>query len=338
LFDHILPLHQLFSTHQRHVEITPFFAKMAAPFVVGNPANVSPRPDAAALSKIKDMTERTRMLFLNEALSDAILIVGCFDKQIPVHSLFLQSSSEVMATMFSANWKKSEPIVIKDFDEIFDFAVLHEHEELRKKSHDWIGHRSLSETNRIVTMAEFVNLSSASVTVLVSDENLLVAEIVLFWGCLQWAKAECIRNGKDETPEELRFVMSPFIEEFAFATMDPNGFATSPCDSGVLTSEEQALVFRSMFNKTVKNKFRAGRGEAIVKAEKISLYDWVSCKNSMNGVTVAIYKCGFCNKDFCGKCLMQDPGDHQYSMLSKSHRTTDFCGGPPGKCFFTAAN
>lgn len=204
-------------------------------------------------------------MFMNEALSDAILVVGRAGTRIPVHSLFLQSCSEVMGAMFNVNWKTNDPIPIKEYGaspivsllrwiycselvfesehlldlmraahmfmihpliqhvvdnfhsfteshvlQIFDFAVMHEHQVLKAKCLNMIGHRSSLQTFDFITMSEFENISPATIAALVSDDELLVDELILFLQCLRWAKAECSRNGQEVTSQELRSIMSPF--------------------------------------------------------------------------------------------------------------------------------
>lgn len=81
-------------------------------------------------------------------------------------------------------------------------------------------------------------------------------ELQKFQRCLQWAEKECVRQGLSVTPENKRSVMNPFINHFAFPSMSAAEFAGVPCESGVLTAQEQATILRMKHGVELETPFR----------------------------------------------------------------------------------
>ena len=89
---------------------------IAASLQIGDPAVVlldDLAKDVDQLSDMPDIQSRSKHLFNNDLLSDAVFLVD--GRRIPVHSLFLRSASCVFDAMFSHNWKRDEDIEITDF-------------------------------------------------------------------------------------------------------------------------------------------------------------------------------------------------------------------------------
>ena len=306
---------------------------MAAVFTVADPA-VRHHPDAVALSRVRDMMERTKLMFMNDALSDANLLVGRESSpktSIPVHSIFLRSCSEVFAAMFSSDWQKSQSIPIPEFEaspvisllrwtycselvfesdqfydvlraahffmvtplvdyvlnhfdafagghiwSMYDYSTLHDNQELEAKCLQFVGHQSQAKSQDTIMQDDFMNVSVATITSLVSDGKVLIDETILFSRCLLWAKAECERRQQEATPEHLSNAMSPFIEQFAFPSMKATEFAGLPCESGVLSYEDQALVLRSIIMEDLPTRFRKEREGRPKQGTKTSFVDTTS--------------------------------------------------------------
>jgi hypothetical protein len=69
---------------------------------------------------IDSQKERNKKLLFNQQFSDAVLLVGpdpASAKSIPVHTVYLMTSSEPFAAMCSETWNKNEPIRITDCEE-----------------------------------------------------------------------------------------------------------------------------------------------------------------------------------------------------------------------------
>lgn len=110
-----------------------------------------------------------------------------------------------------------------------------------------------------LTSEDFVEASSASLGEILSKErsadNLI--EMFLFESCLEWSKKECERQGLLEVvPANQRKMMEPFIHKFSFETMTNEEFARLPCESGILSGDEQAAILRIKAGVSVQTRFR----------------------------------------------------------------------------------
>lgn len=105
---------------------------------------------------------------------------------------------------------------------------------------------------------DFVDVSLATIEAIASLDRTSNSydELRFFTRCLEWAKKECERQELEVSPTNLRKVMEPFIYNISFETMTNAGFARLPFESGVLTAEEQATIFRIKADVAVMGRFR----------------------------------------------------------------------------------
>ena len=104
--------------------------------------------------------------------------------------------------------------------------------------------------------ADFLNAACASVTAFVSLDRSFSTHFDVFTRCLEWSEKECERRGLDIQPANQRMVMEPFIYQISFESMTAAGFAGLPCESGVLTAEEQIIILRNIAGQSIENRFK----------------------------------------------------------------------------------
>lgn len=116
-----------------------------------------------------------------------------------------------------------------------------------------------SKTKTLIREPDFLNATPLALVTLTAFDELHVKEVDLFNACLKWTVAECRRRKLPVTPEHQRLLMSPFIKQFAFQTMSMSEFVSSPCESGILTGDEQAIIMRFIAGRAVDTPFRKSR-------------------------------------------------------------------------------
>lgn len=131
-------------------------------------------------------------------------------------------------------------------------------------------------TKSLVNRSDFMNATPLAITIFTSFDVLSIAEVNLFEACVKWSKAECRRQKLVVTPANQRKVMNPFIQQFAFQSMTMKEFVGLPCESGLLTGDEQAIVFRFIGGKPVDTPFRKSR--LVVPEGEIFRIPWASSR------------------------------------------------------------
>ena len=117
---------------------------------------------------------------------------------------------------------------------------------------------SLFKSNQAthLSSADFLNASCRSVAAFVSLDRSSVTDLQLFTRCLEWSEKECERQGLEVLPANQRMVMEPFIYQISFESMTAAEFAGHPCQSAVLTAEEQATILRIIAGQKMESKFK----------------------------------------------------------------------------------
>ena len=179
--------------------------------------------------------------------------------------------------------------------------------------------------------ADFLNASCASVTVFVSLDKTSITELQLFTRCLEWSEKECKRQGLEVQPENQRKVMEPFIYRISFESMRAAEFAGLPCESGVLTGDEQAVILRIAAGKSVESRF-------MKKQEP----EGNGCRNWKPAPEYHFY-CNLCDRHVCLDCYVAEIRNTGVSFCSRSwprgscygnfildnaKRSHDYCKGP----------
>jgi hypothetical protein len=137
---------------------------------------------------------------------------------------------------------------------------------------------------------DFLTASPEAVEAIVSIGDLKIFEVDLFKRLLQWAENECKQNNQEVSPKNQRKTMSSFIHEIGFPGMEVQEFSQLPCLSGILTHEEQAVIFQSICGVQIETKFRKA-------ARKAAL-----CRFWKKGEKANMYYCGSCQRFACPDC------------------------------------
>ena len=102
-----------------------------------------------------------------------------------------------------------------------------------------------------LTPERFMQLTQASVAMIVADHELACDEILLWDICMDWARQECEnRLGKAATAKDIRLAMKPFFSDFRFRFMSLEDFTRGPADSGILKLVEVVDVYKFFASAT----------------------------------------------------------------------------------------
>ena len=142
-----------------------------------------------------------------------------------------------------------------------------------------------------LSSADFLNASCQSVTAFVSMDRSSVTDLQLFTRCLKWSEKECERQKLAVQPANQRSVMELFIYLISFESMSASEFAGLPCESGVLTGEEQAIILRIKAGQNVESRFK-----------KKQQQEGKKCKN-WKPVTEIHFRCNNCSRYVCTDCF-----------------------------------
>ena len=166
-------------------------------------------------------------------------------------------------------------------------AIELEMADLTEKSFN----RIKSDQATHLAYADFLNASCASVTAFVSLDRTAVTDLQIFTRCLEWSEKECERRGLEVLPANQRMVMEKFMYQISFESMTAADFAGLPCESGVLTGEEQAAILRIAAGNNVEHGFKK-------KAQR----QGINCRNWKAGEDYHFY-CPYCIRYVCRDCF-----------------------------------
>lgn len=84
----------------------------------------------------------------------------------------------------------------------------------------------------------FTDIDKKTLETILSRETLNTRELCIFHAICKWAKAECVRQELDPTPQNQRNVLGDCIQLVRFPTMTLEEFANGPAQSGILSLRE----------------------------------------------------------------------------------------------------
>ena len=208
---------------------------------------------------------------------------------------------------------------------IHQMAIELEMADLVQKSLDLID----SDQATHLSSPDFLFASCASVTAFVSLER-SVTELKIFTRCLKWSERECKRQGLDVQPSNQRLVMEPYIHLISIESMTAADFAGLPCESGILTGEEQATILRIKAGQSVESWFekkQPQRGKTCKNWKPVTDYHFV-CHECDRYVCQDCFAAGISKSaaPVCSKCLSRSYGGF---MLTFQKASRDKCAGFP---------
>jgi hypothetical protein len=169
--------------------------------------------------------------------------------------------------------------------EVISFSAEFDHKKITNKCLDIIK----ADPDKYLKQPESLSSCGDAVAAIVSSD-IPVTEMCIFKWALKWAEEECKREGIDPQMGK-RQVMQPFIRQFAFASMDQKEFADFVSASGVLSGDEQLLIFRIMSGIQLENPFRKNARQLAIK-----------CTSWPSGSLVLMLSCRTCGHKVCREC------------------------------------
>ena len=102
----------------------------------------------------------------------------------------------------------------------------------------------------------FTDIDRRTLEAILSRETLNTRELCVFWALGRWAKAECLRQELDSTPDNQRKVLGDCLHLVRFPTMTLEEFANGPAQSEIITLQEcHDLFLHFTAKKAVKLPF-----------------------------------------------------------------------------------
>ena len=89
----------------------------------------------------------------------------------------------------------------------------------------------------------FTDIDFGTLEAILLRESLNCKETVLFKAAQNWAAAECVKQGKEDSPENRRKVLGSAINKIRFPAMDVKDFADAVVNSGLLSLQETTDIF-----------------------------------------------------------------------------------------------
>ncbi len=126
--------------------------------------------------------------------------------------------------------------------------LFEEDDELKMRCSDVVR----QESKQVFQSDGFYQMSSETLCRILKLESLSLHEIDVFKCCLLWAERQCTEQGLECTPQHKRQVLGNSLSYIHFPAMTLNDFTKVVVPSGLLTAEEENLVFRYMLEKDKK--------------------------------------------------------------------------------------
>ena len=111
--------------------------------------------------------------------------------------------------------------------------------ELAKRCLDVID----SQAQGALQSHSFIDIDYQTLQQILGRDTLCVDETVVFVAATRWAKAECTRQGRDNSPHECRGVLGDAMFLLRFPIMTPRDFANGAGKSGLLRKQEIIDIF-----------------------------------------------------------------------------------------------
>ena len=128
---------------------------------------------------------------------------------------------------------------------------LFEETELMQRCLDVID----SQTEEAIQSDSFIDIDYQTLEQILVRDTLNIREAVVFAAVKRWAEAECIRQGRDTSPQQCRDVLGDALCLLRFPIMTPGEFSDGACQSGLLSDREIIDLFRH-FTASSKPKLR----------------------------------------------------------------------------------
>ncbi|GAB6020852.1 BTB/POZ domain-containing protein 2 [Chamberlinius hualienensis] len=98
-------------------------------------------------------------------------------------------------------------------------------------------------TSEAISAEGFTDIDLDTLCAVLERDSLHIREDQLFKAVVKWSEHECMRQGVELTPENLRLVLGRSLPLVRFPLMSMEDFANGPAQSGILTHTETCNVF-----------------------------------------------------------------------------------------------
>jgi hypothetical protein len=122
---------------------------------------------------------------------------------------------------------------------IYEQAVFFDIEDLQTRCFDFM----LKNACEVFDSPEFLNVTQTTLLKLLQNDNLADDETHVFKACLKWSEHKCKGQQLQLTPENQRAVLGEALFQIRFPLMTMELFAKVVPRTGILTNDEQVMIY-----------------------------------------------------------------------------------------------
>ncbi|GAV02400.1 hypothetical protein RvY_12971 [Ramazzottius varieornatus] len=241
---------QIFSAHKAILAGRSVIFNQMLYSSTGTTISIDVPPNRIPFYEVNDLQPETFQLMLEFLYTKQLLppnttnILQVLDLVYAGYKYVLPSLINKTLTVVGKNIRPSNVI------EVLDRATEMDQKTLMDKCWTLIRRDAVT----IISSKQFLRFDITFMKKLLYQDNLLgMSEAYLFNRVVEWAKQRVPRPDLSATSEtygvELRRVLEPVIYDFRFLSMTGEEFASGPCESGVLTKDEQLEILLSINSK-----------------------------------------------------------------------------------------
>ncbi|XP_041379355.1 BTB/POZ domain-containing protein 2-like, partial [Gigantopelta aegis] len=215
--------------------------------------------------KGKSVIESLKYSLKEKIMCDVTFIVGENRKRIQAHRFILSLRSCVFMAMLKGPLAEQDDIEIPDiesdtFEQVLQFLytddiIIDGNNVVRlfvmcnKYNIDYLEEKCLKyiwqNGDAVLKSDSFCDLCHDCVVKVIEADQLKASEESVFEASIAWSEAECIRQGREVTPENRRSVLGDSMHLIRYSKIDPEYFVQKVSLSSLLTEAEENKIFRS---------------------------------------------------------------------------------------------
>ncbi|XP_041373452.1 BTB/POZ domain-containing protein 2-like [Gigantopelta aegis] len=265
--------------------------------------------------KGKSVIESLRYSLEEQILCDVTFIVGENRKRIQAHRFILSLRSCVFMAMLTGPLAEQDEIEIPDIDSdtfeqvlqclytddiiidgnnvvgLFGMCNKYNIDYLEKKCLKYIWQNG----DAVLKSDSFCDLCHDCFAKVIEADQLKASEESVFEASIAWSEAECIRQGREVTPENRRSVIGDGIRLIRYSKINPNYFVQKVSQSSLLTEAEENKILRSFIIRgedvsPFSSRYREGTNKTRIEINRFG-----NIKSTYSYSKQASYECiAFC--------------------------------------------
>lgn len=133
-------------------------------------------------------------------------------------------------------------------------------------------------TEEVMQSTDFPDISLDTLAVILSQPQMnIYSEKVVFEAVVNWAKQECLRQGLEPTPRNMRQILGEKLFSVRFFAMTPTEFTTGPAMSEFFNDEEILAILMNISRPGIKPLPETLKGVKINSAKRVQCHTRYYC-------------------------------------------------------------